>query len=63
MKNMVKTMLSTLANQVPAFSDFICRKSGFRMFLKHSIMLCIFDVKEKNVVFQNENTDLISINV
>lgn len=33
------------------------------MFLKHSIILCIFDVKEKNVVFQNENTDLISMNV
>lgn len=33
------------------------------MFLEYWMILRLFDIKEKNVVFQNEKADLISINV
>lgn len=50
--------------QFPAFSDFICKiNRESKMFLEYWMILRLFDIKEKNVVFQNEKADLISINV
>lgn len=57
-------MISMLDSQFNAFSDFICKKWIQNIFKGlHYDIPHMFDNAEKNMVSQNEQADLISINV
>lgn len=45
------------------FWFYFQNKRESKIFLECWMILHMFDIKEKNVVFQNEKADLISINV
>lgn len=61
---MVSAIASTWDSQFLALSDFIYKIKGeSKIFVEYWMILHVFDIKENNVVFQNEKADLISINV